>query len=248
MKYKLTSNGKVIDVLDGATWATTSRRGFPIICGADHATGVISSNGNTIYSIVGTEGIPGSDIAVSVVDIDDAEYEKLYALLGLGADISDDGLETELPQEPEPEQEEISEDTTLEDVKRICIGRLSDACQKRIFDGFDIELSNGEIERFSLTIEDQLNLISLSTLAASGQNTIPYHADGKLCKYYSAEDILSIAAKATELKMYHTSYFNSLKNWVNSMTDIAKICSVAYGDQVPAEYCSDVLSSMHQAV
>lgn len=248
MKYKLTSDGKVIDVLDGATWVTTGKHGYPIICGADKALGVVSSNGSAIYSISGTDGIHKNDIVVSVVDIDEEEYEKLYALLGLGADVSDNGLDAEFPHENEPEQEEICEDTTLSEVKRICIEKLSDSCQKAIFSGFDIELQGGETEHFTLTIEDQLNLISLSTLAASGQKAIPYHADGKLCKYYSAEDILAIAAKATELKMYHTSYFNSLKNWVESMTDISKIYSVVYGDSVPDEYCSDVLSNISRVV
>ena len=56
-----------------------------------------------------------------------------------------------------------------------------------------------------------------------------------------------IVAQATQFKTYHTSYFNSLKNWVESMESIAEIGEVSYGDPVPAEFCSVVLTQLMQA-
>lgn len=69
----------------------------------------------------------------------------------------------------------------------------------------------------------------------------PYHASDELCTYYSAQDILTITQVATEYKTYHTTYYNSLKNWIMSMESIADVGAVKYGDTVPSEYCSDIL-------
>ena len=150
--------------------------------------------------------------------IEEHEAKELQTLLGLGGDVTDTdtGAQAEFPEEPK-EPEEIPEDTTLAEVKRICEERLSDACQQVIFNGVDVEMSDGTTKHFTLKVEDQLNLLSLTAMASSGAQAIPYHAEGELCVYYSAEDISRIAAAATQFKTYHISYFNSLKNWIESM-------------------------------
>ena len=96
-------------------------------------------------------------------------------------------------------------------------------CNKTITNGFDITLSDGNSYHFSLTTQDQLNLITLATMVESGETQIPYHADGEPCKFYSATDISAIIAKATEFKTYHISYYNSLKTYINSMETIDEI-------------------------
>lgn len=112
--------------------------------------------------------------------------------------------------------------------------------------GFDIKLSDNEIHHFALTTQDQLNLITLSSLVASGETNIPYHADGELCKFYSPEDIMTITEGATNFKTYQVSYFNSLKAYIESMSDIESISAITYGVQIPDEYMSDVLKSLLQ--
>jgi len=46
----------------------------------------------------------------------------------------------------------------------------------------------GKIKHFSLTTQDQLNLMNLGTMART-QNLIPYHADGEECEFYTSEEI-----------------------------------------------------------
>lgn len=81
-------------------------------------------------------------------------------------------------------------------------------------------------------------------MIAQGATSIPYHAKDELCKFYSAEDIALIIETATQFKTYHTSYFNSLKNYINSMATIEEIGAVEYGINIPAEYQSDVLKEL----
>lgn len=83
-------------------------------------------------------------------------------------------------------------------------------------------------------------------VAVERSTAIPYHASGELCEYYSAEDMTLIVSQTTQFKTYHTSYFNSLKNWVESMGSIAEVGEVFYGDPVPAEFCSVVLTQLMQ--
>ena len=83
-------------------------------------------------------------------------------------------------------------------------------------------------------------------MVASGETNIPYHADGELCKFYSPEDIMKITEGATNFKTYQVSYFNSLKAYIESMSDIESISAITYGVQIPDEYMSDVLKSLLQ--
>ena len=85
-------------------------------------------------------------------------------------------------------------------------------------------------------------------MIAAGATSIPYHADGELCKYYTADDMANITAMATAHKTYHTSYYNSLRNWVNALSTIEEISSIQYGMIVPEEYCSDVLIDLNAKV
>lgn len=248
--YKIVVQDKVVDVLDYAVWVKEDARERLVITNADDAQGIVSSDGETVWHIEGTPVMPGHIFEdASAIDIGEDEWKELKTLLDLGGDVTNNGngADVEFPEESD-EPEEIPEDATLAEVKRICLQRLSDDCQRVIFNGFDVAMSDGFVKHFSLKIEDQLNLLSLSALVANGESQIPYHADGELCSYYSAEDMMIVIEAATRFKTYHASYYNSLKNWVESMTSIADVGAVIYGEPVPDEFCSVVLSELNQAL
>lgn len=247
--YKVVLDNKVIDVLEDAVWIKLNRNGRVVICSPLEAVGVVSSDGTQKWNLAGTGGIEGSDFGtVSVMDITETEASELKTLLGLGGEVTNtpEGSEVEFPDDAQETEDPIV-DGTLEEVKKRSIERLSAVCQQVIFDGFDVVLSDGSTKHFTLKVEDQLNLLSLSAMIATGATAIPYHASGELCEYYSAEDMTLIVSQATQFKTYHTSYFNSLKNWVESMGSIAEVGEVSYGDPVPAEFCSVVLTQLMQA-
>ena len=108
-----------------------------------------------------------------------------------------------------------------------------------------LRLNDGLIYHFSLTTQDQLNLITLQSMIASGETAIPYHADGELCRYYTVEDISTVMDAATAHKTFHVTYFNSLKAYINSMDSIVDISKIEYGDEIPDEYQSDILKSLY---
>lgn len=178
---------------------------------------------------------------VDVIKIDKEEYDILLKAIGDGEEIT---VEPEQPEPVEPPPVDEKEEVTVEYVKSRKIAEMSAACNSVITNGFDVKLSDENTYHFSLTTQDQLNLITLSAMVSSGETAIPYHADGELCKFYSAEDITTIVSTATAFKTFQVSYYNALRAYVESMTDITSIGTVTYGIAIPEEYQSDVLKAL----
>ena len=180
-------------------------------------------------------------IIAEIDEITEEEYNILVpAIENHPIEINDDDNEIITP-----ETIEELDNPTLEYVKESKITEMSRACNQIIEAGFDIEF-NGNQEHFSLTTQDQLNLISLSSMVAQGMEAIPYHADGEICRFYSAADMNAIVTQATAFKIYHTTYYNALKNYINSLDNIQDIAAVTYGIELPEEYQSEVLKALNE--
>ena len=189
-----------------------------------------------LFPLNGDEHLEYSFVTIS--EIDEEEYSALS-----------EAFETHdsVVIEDEPVQEEIvepQEDLTVEFVKKAKLIEISNACNNVITTGFDIELSDGNVHHFSLTTQDQLNLITLSAIVGGGATSIPYHADGELCRFYSVEDISAIISYATSFKTYQVSYHNALKLYVESLDNITDISNVRYGMEIPEQFISDVLRAL----
>ena len=192
---------------------------------------------------------------VDVIDIDEEEYNALASAIE-----NNEEIEVEVQQEEEPideqsfeeivdepdVEEEVDPDIAMEFVRSSKIKEMSVACRKAITDGFDLTLSDNVSHHFSLTVQDQLNLLTISSEVLSGETEVIYHADGEVCKYYSVEDATAIVNAATKHKTYHTTYYNSLKVYINSLNGITEISNIEYGVEIPEEYQSDILKSLIQ--
>lgn len=180
-------------------------------------------------------------ITADVIEIDKEEYDELYELIE-----HDEEIEPYPEPEPSPEPEPEPEDITVAYAKKLKLKDMSNTCNNIIFAGIDVVLSDEETHHFSLTEYDQLNLFKLETLARSGQEVLPYHEDGELCKFYPAVDIITIANAATQYITYHTTYFNSLKAYINSLRSLNTISKVTYGMDIPKKYQSDVWKEINK--
>jgi hypothetical protein len=45
-----------------------------------------------------------------------------------------------------------------------------------------------------------------------------------------------IVAAATQFKMYHTTYYNALKAYINSLNNIEEIAAITYGIELPQAF------------
>lgn len=154
-------------------------------------------------------------------------------------------VEPEPPEEPEPYV------PTLEEVKSWKHSEMSNMCQSTIFNGFDVELSSGEIKHFSLTYEDQINLIGKQLQVAQGEENIEYHPSStptSPCIYYSNADMSKIIETAFAFKSYHSTYCNSLYVWIDNCETKEEVETIYYGIAVPEKYQSVVLQDYVKAM
>lgn len=203
----------------------------------DRPNGILASDSSTIYLVDGWDTCDSQDYStVSLVAVDEEEYETLYALL----EQSKSGEEVTWPREDDADWADV----TLEWAQETMIERMSVACNNTIVSGVDVVLTDGNLYHFSLALEDQLNLLSLQGMLSAGADAVPYHADGEECRYYSAADFALIASAATAWKLYQESYFNSLRGYIRSMETIAEIRKVVYGMEIPDAFQTDVLKQL----
>lgn len=192
-----------------------------------HANWMISADKNDL-----------SYISAEIIEISQDEYDALKKAVE-----SCENIDVSEPVQKEPELPELNlaEEVTIQHIKDKKISEMSKMCNAVITKGFDTALEDGEIHHFSLTTQDQLNLITLQAMIQSGQSLVPYHADNESCRFFSAADIQTVLTGATNHITYHVSYFNALKGYVNSLDDIKKVDAIKYGEEIPKEYQTEVL-------
>ena len=137
----------------------------------------------------------------------------------------------------------VQDTSTLNTFIDLKLFNLKKDCNKKIVEGIDIPCSGDAIKHFDLTIEDQLNLQNIKYLMSQGETQFAYHSKGEPFRYYSKEEMQLIIDAANKHILYHNSYFNSLKDYINSLEKIEEVDSIYYGQDFPNEYKSEVLLS-----
>lgn len=135
---------------------------------------------------------------------------------------------------------------TLEEVKLMKINELSYTCNNLVVNGVDIEI-DGTTEHFSYKDEDQVNIKEIFDLAVQTNVPMYYHADSESCKLYTVEQIIDLYATATTNKMHHTTYFNQMKLYVNTLETADDVNVVEYGQELTGDYLDTYNASMAQS-
>lgn len=132
---------------------------------------------------------------------------------------------------------------TIEDLRAAKINELEYTKAQVISAGFDATLSDGTVEHFSLTNDDQLYLTALRTQVLAGADPIPWHSSDETapCKYYSNDDMDVITQTAMTIIVYHITYAKDIIRYVNNIVDKEELDAVTYGMIIPEEYQSQPL-------
>lgn len=147
-----------------------------------------------------------------VIRIEKDEYDLLLKAVETNEEIA---IEEEPVIEVEPV---VVEEPTIDYVRSSKITELKHDCNKAITNGIDIKLSDGETRHFSMSLEDQINLL-----------TAAYLKDESV---YSTKDMKTIIAKTNAFKNSHIAKFKQLKNRVSSLNTIQEISAVNYHEEV----------------
>jgi hypothetical protein len=207
--YKIIQDNQVIDVVRHPRFVSFLSTGHIAITDKTSAHGIVGSDTKTIYSFELNDIYP----IVSIEEVTPEEFERLHGLLNSG-------------------QEVVVDEALLKNVRKAAIDQISSTCKDKITSGFSVVLSDNKLYNFRLTTEDQLNLMSIESQLNAGAKTIIYHATNQPCRVFSRKDMLKIISTFKRHTLYHTTYFNVAKQYINSLVDIEKINTFIYGDDV----------------
>lgn len=135
---------------------------------------------------------------------------------------------------------------SLDIIKASKLNELSTACEEAIAEGIDVTTSLGA-EHFSLEITDQLDINNQIGKIIAGAAEVPYHADGKICRMFSAEEMTSLGDRVETFITYNRTYFNYLKAYVLSLKSIVEVNSVVWGTPLPSDLDSWLLQITGQS-
>lgn len=124
--------------------------------------------------------------------------------------------------------ESILSKEKLQEQQEKVIKKAKEQCTKTIVNGIDFNE-----EHFSFEITDQLNIARLINQVQSGKEKVIYHADGKPCRFFSAEEITNLNEAMENFIEYHTTYFNSLKEYIKTLNLKSELNAVKYGMEIP---------------
>lgn len=135
----------------------------------------------------------------------------------------------------------------LEEVKAGKIADLSAACNAAIVAGMDVETTQGT-EHFSLEETDQINLSAALTAVQAGAASYPYHADGQLCRMFTAAEIQSIAQASVQHKLYHTTLCNHLLTWARRAETAEELAGISYtAENLPEDLAANMAGVLASA-
>lgn len=128
----------------------------------------------------------------------------------------------------------IVDNLTLEEAKEYQTDFVRKQCSAYIYKGIDMENTQG-IEHFSLDDTDQSNIFTLYNMQSSKGQDVIYHADGKECREFTAEEFNKIALAARNYITECTTKFNYLKTWINRIEYKAEVLSVEFTSELPED-------------
>ncbi len=137
----------------------------------------------------------------------------------------------------------VGEEKAFELLQKVKLVEISVACNAVIVHGVDLELG-GETVHFNLSIEDQSNIANLFRVVELGGTQFPYQADGGVCRIYTATEIAQIYIAAQTHITTQTTYHNTLKEYVLTLTTPEDLAAVTYGMELPKEYAAKMAEKL----
>lgn len=159
-----------------------------------------------LYHAPWMEVVDADAIIADVIRIEEDEYNCLVSAIESNEEIK---FADESVVEFEPVVDEV-EELTVDYIRSAKIAELKRECNKAITEGFDMKLSDGETRHFTLSFDDQINLLTQA---------------------YFDENMQPVVVKMNNFKIDHMARLKELEEYVNSLTNIEEITAVSYGKE-----------------
>ena len=158
---------------------------------------------------------------------DEPKIEQVFYAVTLGWSAANEAIAKAEAYNGEYTIEDVPDDRPLDEIRADKLAELSSSCNDAITAGMDVETTHGT-EHFSLQETDQINLPTALSAVHSGAAGYPYHADGQLCRLFTAAEIQAIAAASVKHKLYHTTLCNHLLTWARRAETKEDLSGITY--------------------
>ena len=226
--YKIFKDDKFIGIARSLNYLTYQEQNNLLVITDEDKGQFVEYNGQ-LYRDTWMKPLPSrqySYIEAIVREIEKDEYDALAASIE-----KDEEIKIEAPA-PIPVSIVVAQaaDVSLDYVKENKIKELSYDCNKAIEDGVEVELpDSGKTAHFSLSTQDQLNLLSAEMALNGGADEVQYRADGEtFFSFYSENDMRAIIDAVNEHKRKCLLKYHVLKNQVEKSEDISEISKIKY--------------------
>lgn len=199
-------------------------------------TGILSSWQNPVDNGLLIKHGQGKEFAEPTTDMVFVDEDGLYNYKVKDGKVVKISAKEKAVMKNEKDTEEFS--YALE----IKLSDISAICSASIVKGVDY---NGE--HYSYEITDQNNIKSAINLAGSTGLDVPYHADNESCRLYSPDEIIAIYVTNETNLTHHTTYYNQLKLYTQTLTTKEEVDAVVYGQPLEGEYLETYVMIMAQA-
>ena len=141
-----------------------------------------------------------------------------------------------------PEELEVEKVTILiHNLRVAALEAAGRACTQAIHGGIEVEGA-----RYSLTEHDQIELMAQLSAVKDGAETVPYHADGELCRMYTAAAFLAVAQAATAHILYHRTYCNHINAWIRRAETAYELEAIQYGEDLPTDLAASMMALLEE--
>ena len=123
----------------------------------------------------------------------------------------------------------------IKQLKQTKITALSATCEQTIYNGLELELSEGT-ERFEYKDKDQTNIKAMFDAVVFGAEKYPYQSEDGKCRVFTAQDIITLYTSLEGLRTAQLTYYHQLKDIVNTLETAEEINAVTYGQPLEGEY------------
>ena len=153
--------------------------------------------------------------------------KKAWDCLGYCDLVIEDGVLTDILPKDIP--------VDIEQLKQSKITALSATCEQTIYNGLELELSEGT-ERFEYKDKDQTNIKAMFDAVVLGAEKYPYQSEDGNCRVYTSQDIITLYTSLEGLRTAQLTYYHQLKDLVNTLETAEEINAVTYGQPLEGEY------------
>ena len=162
--------------------------------------------GEDLYHASWMEPVEGDSVIADVIRIEEDEYNCLLSAIESNEEIK---FADEIIVEYEPVVDEV-EELTIDYIRSAKLAELKYECNQAITEGFDIELGDGATRHFTLSMDDQITLLTQA---------------------YFDEAMKPVVIEMNNFKEKHMDNLKQLEEYVNSLTNIEEIAKVTYRNE-----------------